>query len=195
MTKRELRKQLRSARNAMEIREREVLSDQICARVCRLLEAVKPTCIHTYLPMGSEVDTWPIIVYAQKQLKIPVYVPHVVSTDRNQLQHVLLPDEPEIATGVLGTPTVLNPADIVSTSDLGAIVSARDMIVVPMLGFNAEGYRLGYGGGFYDVLLPNVVATAIGVAFESQRTNELEHEEHDVPLLTIITESQVHQCL
>lgn len=195
MTKNDLRKQLLATRNAMETRDRELLSDQICARVCRLLEAVKPSCIHTYLPMNSEVDTWPIIVFAQKHLRIPVYVPHVVSADRNQLQHVLLPDEPEIATGVLRTPTVKNPADIFSTSDLRTKVSSRDMIIVPMLGFNTEGYRLGYGGGFYDVLLAAVAATTIGVAFESQRTSDLEHEEHDVPLLTIITESQVHQCL
>ncbi|HBT95313.1 MAG TPA: 5-formyltetrahydrofolate cyclo-ligase [Coriobacteriia bacterium] len=65
-----------------------------------------------------------------------------------------------------------------------------DMIVVPLVAFDDEGNRLGYGGGNYDRFLPRLPqhAVIVGVAFESQRLGDLPREPHDVAL-DIITES------
>ncbi len=75
-----------------------------------------------------------------------------------------------------------------------------DVVVSPLVGFDALGYRLGYGGGFYDRTLPTLGCgptpglelTAIGLAFEAQRVPALPREANDVRLEVIVTEAGVH---
>ena len=67
-----------------------------------------------------------------------------------------------------------------------------DVILVPLLAFDAEGYRLGYGGGFYDRTLSKAMlerqVVAVGLAFAAQGTETLPREDHDQKLNWIITE-------
>ncbi len=67
-----------------------------------------------------------------------------------------------------------------------------DLLLVPMLAFDRRGYRLGYGGGFYDrtleLLRSHKPVTAIGVAYAAQEMEEVPHGPHDQPLDWIMTE-------
>jgi 5-formyltetrahydrofolate cyclo-ligase len=66
---------------------------------------------------------------------------------------------------------------------------APDIVLVPMLAFDKEGNRLGYGGGFYDRTLaglPNV--RAIGIAYAGQEMDSIPQEPHDRALREILTE-------
>lgn len=64
-----------------------------------------------------------------------------------------------------------------------------DLIVVPLLGFDGAGYRIGYGGGFYDEYLrAQERALTIGLCYESGRLRGQFSEVHDVPLKMVITE-------
>jgi len=69
------------------------------------------------------------------------------------------------------------------------------ILLVPMLAFDADGYRLGYGGGFYDMTLAALRARgpvrAIGVAFAGQEVDALPREAHDQKLDAILTENGV----
>ncbi len=73
-----------------------------------------------------------------------------------------------------------------------------DLLLVPCVGFDPEGYRLGYGGGYYDRTLaawPGAVRpVTIGIAYEACRieTGVLEHEAHDLPLDAIVTDCATH---
>lgn len=66
------------------------------------------------------------------------------------------------------------------------------VLLVPMLAFDAGGYRLGYGGGFYDITLAALRASgplrAIGVAFAGQEVEALPREPHDQRLDAVVTE-------
>jgi 5-formyltetrahydrofolate cyclo-ligase len=68
-----------------------------------------------------------------------------------------------------------------------------DMLLDPMLAFDRQGYRLGYGGGFYDrtleLLRKHKQITAIGVAYAAQETAEVPRGPHDQPLDWIMTEA------
>jgi 5-formyltetrahydrofolate cyclo-ligase len=68
------------------------------------------------------------------------------------------------------------------------------MLLVPLLAFDLKGYRLGYGGGFYDRTLVKLRAaskvTAIGFAYEGQRVDEVPRAEYDQPLDAILTERE-----
>lgn len=63
-------------------------------------------------------------------------------------------------------------------------------LLVPLLGFDAMGYRLGYGGGFYDRTLAASAAkpVAIGIGFELGRLETIHPQPHDVPMDYIVTE-------
>ena len=68
-------------------------------------------------------------------------------------------------------------------------------ILVPMLGFDVQGYRLGYGGGYYDRTLTAISPRplVIGVAFEILRLENLHHRPHDIAVDWIVTEAGIYR--
>lgn len=68
-----------------------------------------------------------------------------------------------------------------------------DVVIVPAVAYDINGFRLGYGGGFYDRFLENIRedAVTIGIAFDLQIFNEVPKEPHDAQLDYIITESRI----
>ncbi len=70
-----------------------------------------------------------------------------------------------------------------------------DVVVVPGVAFDFEGYRLGLGGGHYDRTLPTCPALAIGLAFEVQRVPRLPREPWDQPVDLLVTELDVYDFL
>ena len=73
-----------------------------------------------------------------------------------------------------------------------------DVLLVPMLAFDHKGYRLGYGGGFYDRTLAKLRAikkvTAIGIAYASQEIDMVPRDDLDQPLDWIMTEQETFKC-
>src|SRR4051812_2511278 len=65
-----------------------------------------------------------------------------------------------------------------------------DVIVMPLLGFDKRGTRLGYGGGYYDRTLERLSKRPrlVGIAFAAQEIDLIPHEPHDIPLDMIVTE-------
>jgi 5-formyltetrahydrofolate cyclo-ligase len=74
-----------------------------------------------------------------------------------------------------------------------------DVLLVPLLAFDREGYRLGYGGGFYDRTLARLRAmkqvTAIGVAYAAQEVSSVPHDAHDQRLDWIMTERETAKLI
>ena len=64
-------------------------------------------------------------------------------------------------------------------------------LLVPLVGFDGQGYRLGYGGGYYDRTLAGISPTplAIGVGYEFQRLASIHPQAHDIALDAIVTEA------
>ena len=69
-----------------------------------------------------------------------------------------------------------------------------DMLLVPLLAFDAEGYRLGYGGGYFDRTLGGLrergAPVAVGAAFAGQQVDHVPHDRYDQPLDWIVTEEK-----
>ena len=68
-----------------------------------------------------------------------------------------------------------------------------EALLIPVNVFDTRGYRIGYGGGYFDRTLasPQPAPLTIGVGFELARVDSIEPEEHDVPLAAIVTEAGV----
>jgi 5-formyltetrahydrofolate cyclo-ligase len=63
-----------------------------------------------------------------------------------------------------------------------------DLVLVPLLAFDAAGHRLGYGGGFYDRTLALLTARAVGIAYAGQQVDFLPRHAHDYRLDAVLTE-------
>lgn len=134
--------------------------------------SAKAILIYASLPW--EVDTSFIWDYAkQKQLIFP-------KVEKGELSLIRVKNKESLRKGTLG----------ISEPFLGDYVlpSLIDLAVVPGIAFDKEGYRLGYGGGYYDKLLPKIRGVKIGLVMERFRLPKLPKEEHDIPVDIIITE-------
>lgn len=71
-----------------------------------------------------------------------------------------------------------------------------DVVIVPVNGFDEQGYRLGYGGGYFDRTLAALErrALSIGVAFEALRLPTIHPQPHDIPMDFIVTEERIYQA-
>ncbi len=96
-----------------------------------------------------------------------------------------------------GEPTIIGKWDIPRPDDAAPVVEP-DVLLVPMLAFDRQGYRLGYGGGFYDRTLAQLRAkkgvVAIGVAYGGQEVDAVPHDGQDQPLDYVLTENEVFSC-
>ena len=78
-------------------------------------------------------------------------------------------------------------------------VMAPDIVLVPLLAFDAAGFRLGYGGGFYDRTLAQLRAlkpvVAVGIGYDEQRVDAVPHLDYDQPLDWVLTPSGPLKCV
>jgi 5-formyltetrahydrofolate cyclo-ligase len=165
-----------------EIGEREARSAAIRERVVSLPVFQRARAIHSFISIGAEVDTHALIAAALAQGKA-VAVPVVERGRRLSHSWIKDIDPADFAAGVMGTlaPRVIIPAAL----------GDWELTIVPMLGFDREGYRIGYGMGYYDKILAAAPTISVGVAFAAQEVATLPHEAHDVPLDMIVTEDEV----
>lgn len=96
-----------------------------------------------------------------------------------------------------GDPLVEGPMRIPEPSPRLPLVYP-DLLFVPAAAFDRRGYRVGYGGGFYDITLAALRAggpvPAIGVAYSCQEVERIPEEDHDQPLDLILTETGLIDC-
>lgn len=129
-----------------------------------------------YMPMRGEIDPLPAMAGHDG----PVCVPVVTGKGQPLAFRAWSPDA-EMVAGAFGA---LVPAS-------GAWLEP-DVLIVPLVAFDSRGYRLGYGGGFYDRTLERLRAArptvAIGFAYAAQEVDRVPVEATDQPLDIIVTE-------
>jgi 5-formyltetrahydrofolate cyclo-ligase len=97
-----------------------------------------------------------------------------------------------------GEPTIPGKWNIPRPTDDAPIVEP-DVLLVPLLAFDRKGYRLGYGGGFYDRSIARLATmkaiTTIGLAYAAQEIAHVPHDDLDQPLNYIMTEKDLIACV
>lgn len=78
----------------------------------------------------------------------------------------------------------------------GTLVLRPDVVIVPMNGFDGRGYRLGYGGGYFDRTLATLErkVLAIGVSYELLRLPTIHPQAHDIPMDFVVTETGIYRA-
>ena len=138
-----------------------------------------------YWPFGSELDIRPPLMALHK-IGVTLCLPEVVARERPLRFRAWTPDEP-LVEGDHGT---FHPMDT-------APLMRPDVVLVPLLAFDAQGNRIGWGGGYYDRTLEALrktgPITAVGVAYAGQEVDAVPTDDYDQPLDWIITDEQARK--
>ncbi len=171
-----LRKIFKNLRLA--IKGKSSKSKIIIEQLASLEEFIQSNSILFYYSSSSEVSTKEVIVRLLLTDK-DIYLPstresNVTLINKNTAFIERIPDilEPKFPSNIL-------PSTI-------------DLAILPGLAFDRRGYRLGYGGGWYDKVLEKLnVTTIIGLCFHEQLVSRLPTEGHDKPVDIIVTDTEV----
>ncbi len=177
--KQALRRQIRAARAAFPVEERNRESSIITDRVLSLPEIICAQTVHVYLSMPTEVATLPLIsalIALGKQVIVPW-----MNEDGTMSPSAFLEADIEgiVELGKLRVPQapVMRPVGD----------GCWDAVVVPLVGATLGRDRIGNGAGHYDRLLTAWPRPSIGVALSVQIVDQLPLEPHDVRLTHLIT--------
>jgi 5-formyltetrahydrofolate cyclo-ligase len=182
--KREIRKRIMTLRNAMPVEEIAAKSGEIVRRLKELREIRESSTLMVFLSFGSEVLTDRLIEWgwdAGKRIVVPLCRP-----EGRVLTPCLLGGFDELETGHYG---IREPkAERLRVVPPGEI----DAVLIPAVAFDRRGYRVGYGGGYYDRFLPKVPQAArIGVVFACQIVPEVPIDRYDVQVEKVTTEDEL----
>ncbi len=161
-------------------------SKKICETLLNLSEFKNQSHFLFYVSYNGEVHTHDIIkklLSLSKTVAVPISHP---SNHTLTLSKLIQFDD--LTPGTYG---ILEPKkETVSPISIDLI----EVIIVPGVGFDEIGHRIGQGGGYYDWLLSHSKALSIALAFEFQIKKEIPTESHDQRVDMIITEKRVISC-
>ena len=140
--------------------------------------------VFTCLSFGIEIDTRQLVERLLGTGR-QVYVPRASRADR-QLHVHPYPCETKTLSFGLEEPRIGTPELAAELLD-----STLDVALILGLAFDQRGYRLGYGGGYFDRFLADRPFPAIGLAYDLQLVDALPIEAHDVPMSAVVTEKSV----
>ena len=169
-----------------EIKEK---SKRIKENLYSLEEFEEAKNIMLYVSFNEEVDTQEIIKELLINKEKNIIVPYVVKNDPI-LQLSELKSFNELEPKTLD---ILEPRDNF-IREFG--LKKLDSVIVPGIVFDENGYRIGYGYGYYDRFLKNLDKNVkkIGLAFEFQLVGKIPEERHDVPVDIVVTGERVLKC-
>lgn len=176
LDKPQLRRTLKERRRAIDHATKLAWDDRIGALVLAWWQANPGVSLAVYWPLAGEPDLRP--AYAElADAGVRLALPVVLARDTAL----------GFAEWVPGEPTVADSLGVAVPAEL-RMVDRPDALLVPCLGFDVRGYRLGYGGGFYDrTLAAQPRPRTLGIAYACQLA-EFEIGEYDIPLDQIMTE-------
>ncbi len=179
--KQALRQSLRLARKSLNPAARQAATAAVRRHLLPLLK--KGRRIGVYLAVGSELDLGSLIKTAQAR-GCQVYAPYI-ETNKRRLWFTPLDSSAQAQAH--------KPFGIPQYSGHKIRLSQLDVLLLPLVGIDAQGYRLGQGGGFYDTSLAACPSACrpklIGVGFDAQRCASVPTEPWDQALDAYVSES------
>ncbi|MEZ5308930.1 MAG: 5-formyltetrahydrofolate cyclo-ligase [Pyrinomonadaceae bacterium] len=187
MTKKELRRIFRERRRALEMSEVERLSDLIAENMIGFLKGREISVVSRFSPMRDEREIDAGLIERRLRSKHPhfrVALPRVAKGSKT-LEHVFVSDSTRFDESDWGISEPIGEDD--------AKASDFDLVVVPLLCFDRDLNRVGYGGGFYDRFLAETKAEClkVGVSLFPPVGRIDEIHERDIPLDAVVTPLEV----
>ena len=179
-----IREHLKAVRMALSPMERRVKSDAILDFLVPMLEHSQTVMV--YASKEPEVDTFPLIR-------------HLLGKEKRVVVPIIQREDRSLRLSYITTPDVLRPSTFNVPEPIGHEISADpgciDVAIIPLIGFDRKGNRVGYGAGYYDRFLEsNHQMIKIGVAFACQEIDAVPQETLDIRMDYIVTENGVYRC-
>lgn len=170
-----VRKNMLSKRDLLSVIKKKELDLKICDKLGRLIEQRGDKVIHSYIPMGSEIDITELLQKLLTQNKILICSK---SLPKRTMQNFVLTSLEDLNDGRFGTKY---PASGIEYND------KIDIFIVPGLAFDGRGYRIGYGAGYYDKYFSlRNSGYKVGICYDFQIIGKVADEPHDVKLDKVI---------
>lgn len=171
------RARLLAERQQLSPAERDAIGERVRAGVFSLLDSTLPESLGLYWPIHGELNLVPVadaVLDAGGRVGLPVVVRKAAPV--------------EFWSWRRGERLVRGQWDIPVPKHRDVVTP--ELLIVPLVGFDAAGYRLGYGGGFYDRTLAAAVPRprTIGVGFANAQLDSIFPQPHDIPLDVLVTE-------
>jgi len=179
------RARLRAERQALSVAARRAAGQALAGHLRTLLEAriggLRGRVLSAYWPIKGELDLRPLMVELHGA-GVTVALP-VVEVKAAPLVFRRWTPDTDMVRGGWNIPVPPPEADAL----------APDITLAPLMGWDGAGYRLGYGGGYFDRTLAALDPRphTVGVGFQSARLATIYPQPHDIPLDTIVTEAGV----
>ncbi len=186
--KKNIRKTILKARMGLNDMDWQQKSISIFKNLCQLKNFKSSTNIMTFMDFKREVSTNPINDWILMQNK-NLIIPRVVKNNPI-LELCIIKDINNMELSNLGIKEPKSThKDFVEPKDI-------DFVIIPGVAFTTDGARLGYGGGYYDRIIPLMIKKPLIVApaFELQIIDNLPLEPHDINIDMIVTESRIIKC-
>lgn len=175
MDKTALRAEIRARKRAMTSEEIERRSERLAGLFAASEAYRNATTIYGYMPYNQEVRTVPMLERALCDGK-RVAVPKCYG---DEMRFIYMEDLSRVEKGYAGIPEPIEDEPVADDETA--------LVLMPGLAFDAQGHRIGYGGGFYDKFLarePN--HPTIALCYDFQMRPKLETEQFDIPVDTVL---------
>jgi 5-formyltetrahydrofolate cyclo-ligase len=183
--KKAIRKEMLGKRDRIALELKRAKDFSIKQRLLALPEFLSARTVLLYASFRSEVETSGVIKESLIMGK-RVILPKVDKT-RHSLQLYEIKSLDELAPGLMGIPEPFQ------SEERKALLEDIDFVIIPGAGYDYTGNRLGYGSGYYDILLSgkkkNILIIAL--AYEEQLVDAIPAEKHDVRVDIIVTDRRV----
>lgn len=183
--KERLRRRILHLREQQSPREVETKSLKITETLTQLPEYRKARVIASYVDKGNEVQTRPLIRKALASRK-KVLVP-IVNKERRNLDFSEIKSLDELVPGAFDIPEP--KPDLRRLTDL----ETMEVVLVPGIAWDFDGYRVGWGKGYFDTVLKRLPdkSLAVGLAFDLQVVDRVPRAQFDLPVDMVVTETKV----
>ncbi len=183
-SKQEIREMVRQKREALSPREATLKSSCIAEILLDFPRFKKAGIVGAFAAIRNEPDLRRMLerVMTQKKICFPVV------EENEELEFYQINNYQELRAGNYEIP---EPDKAVAQK---MTKESFEVVLVPGIAFDANGYRIGYGKGYYDKFLAGIKAIKIGIAYDFQIVQAVPFEEHDLSMDYIITEKKVFFC-
>ena len=187
-----LRRELRQKRLSLSIQQQREAAKRLAINLLGHPDLQRAKHVAVYLPNDGEIDPL-VYVRLARQRGVIFYLPVLHPVHRGRLAFSPFDTDTPLRPNRFGIP---EPA---FSAGLKRPPWALDAVLLPLVGFDQAGGRLGMGGGFYDRTFDftlrqrRLAPKLIGLAHDCQRVSELPLENWDVPLHGIVSEQQRYE--
>ena len=185
-----IRKQLRRQRSSLSAEQQYLLSEKITSNLTSQAFFLRAKRVGIYLANDGEIDASDIIEICQKSSK-QCFLPVIHPLKINRLHFARYTQNSRLIANRFG---ILEPC---IKSAVIAPAWSLDLILMPLVGFDRQGNRLGMGGGFYDRTMAFTARgqwprpQLVGLAYSFQEVDPMSPRKWDIPVKRIITEKEI----